>query len=167
VNSRIFGKGKIVMARKKEVGDKLKILQGHDRFLKAVPDVKPILKIWPAPKDLDEGGRALWNEQGSLLVTAKVLTDLDRPAFLLLCRIYDEIDIHRRVLMEEGMTVASRDGKKSHPCVKALKDATTQFLRLCEKFGLSPYDRGRLDLKIDSQPGDDPVRKFLFDRKKR
>lgn len=149
------------MGKITEIGDKQKTLQGHSRFIKNAPDVKPIGKMWATPADLGGAGKALWEEQGSLLARARVLTDLDKPTFHLMCKCLDTVNQADTTLTEEGMTIASRDGERAHPAIKARKDAVADFIRLSEKFGLSPYDRNRLDLRIDAEPND-KVRKFLF-----
>jgi len=95
------------------------------------------------------------------LVRAKVLTDLDRPEFGMMCKWLDAFMDADETIASEGMTVACRDGAKAHPAVKARNDASVNFIRLSEKFGLSPYDRNKLDLKVDSEPND-KMRKFLF-----
>jgi len=40
-----------------KIGNRQKKLQGHGRFVKSTPDVKPVEKMWPTPDDLGEGGR--------------------------------------------------------------------------------------------------------------
>ena len=153
------------MGKIAEIGTKQKALQGHSRFIKNTPDVKPINRMWPTPGDLNEAGKALWEEQGSLLTKARVLTDLDKPTFLLLCRCLDVVTQADATLGEEGLTISNRDGERAHPAIKARKDAVADFIRLSEKFGLSPYDRNKLDLRVDSQP-DDKMRRFLFGKNK-
>jgi P27 family predicted phage terminase small subunit len=148
------------MGRKTEVNSKLKALQGHSRFIKNVPDVKPILKIWPAPADLGEAGRSLWLNQGPLLVKAKVLTDLDEPLFKLLCRSLDILDMTDKTLAAEGLTVMSKAATKAHPAIKLRGEAVAHVLALSARFGLTPYDRTKIDLRVDAEPDDD-FRKFL------
>jgi P27 family predicted phage terminase small subunit len=83
--------------------------------------------MWPTPDDLKEAGKALWEEQGSLLTKARVLTDLDKPTFLLLCKCLDVVTQADATLSEEGLTISNRDGKRAHPlfCItKMVADGT-------------------------------------------
>lgn len=153
------------MARVTEISDAQKKLQGHGRFVKAVPDVRPINKMWPVPEGLGEAGRALWETQGPLLVKAKVLTDLDEPLFKLLCRSLDLVALADEAIASEGITIMSKDTVKGHPAIRLRSEGMSQILALSARFGLTPYDRGKIDLKVDSQP-DDKMRKFLFGRNK-
>jgi P27 family predicted phage terminase small subunit len=149
------------MARITKITDAQKKLQGHSRFVKNVPDVKPITKMWPVPDDLGEVGKRLWEEQGPLLVKGKVLTDLDRPLFVLLCRSLDLVDLADETLSTEGITIDSKGTVKGHPAIKLRSDGMAHVLALSARFGLTPYDRGKIDLKVDSEPND-KMRKFLF-----
>ena len=148
-----------------KIGHRQKQLQGHGRFIKNVPEVKPISKMWPTPADLGTAGKSLWETQGPILVKAKVLTELDEPLFTLLCKSLDFVDLADKTLATEGMTITCRDGAKAHPAVKARHDASMNFIHLSGKFGMTPYDRNKLDLRVDSQP-DDKMRRFLFGKNK-
>jgi len=151
------------MARITKITDAQKKLQGHGRFVKAVPDVRPINKMWPTPDDLGGAGRALWETQGPLLVKAKVLTDLDEPLFALLCRSLDLVYLADEAIAAEGITIDSKGTIKGHPAIKLRGEGMAQVLALSARFGLTPYDRGKIDLKVDSEPND-KMRKFLFGR---
>jgi P27 family predicted phage terminase small subunit len=154
------------MPRLKTVPDSQKVLQGHSRFVKNVPEIKPIDRMWPVDKSLGKSGQWLWTNIGPLLVRAKMLTDLDRPTWTLLCKSRDIIDTADRTTDQEGFSVVGHGGiKKSHPALRARQDAVNTYIRLAEKFGLSPVDRNKIDLKVDDNP-QDKTRDFLFGGKK-
>lgn len=145
--------------------DSQKILQGHNRFIKNVPEVKPIDRMWPVPRDLGDSGKALWRGVGPLLVSARVLTELDRPMFMLMCSRADTVGRAQETIEREGFTVIGHGGiQKSHPAINALKNGINDLIRLMEKFGLSPADRNKIDLPVDAKP-EDAARKFLFGSK--
>ena len=146
----------------KTVSDSQKTLQGHKRFVKNVPTTKPISKMWNVPPGLGAPGKKLWKTIGPLLVKAKVLTDLDKPMFRFMCERADMLASASKTVKVEGFTVMGHgDIKKSHPALAAGKSAFNDLIRLMEKFGLSPADRGKIDLPVDANPRD-KHRDFLF-----
>ena len=155
------------MARPKLVSDSQKTLQGHSRFIKNVPDTKPITRLWPTPSELKTPGKKLWRTVGRILVSARTLTDLDYHSFFQLCATYDAIVDLRKTLADEGWTTTGRNpgSKVKHPAAVLLKSEMANFKWLSEKFGLNPLDRGRLSLPVDSNP-EDKTRDFLFGSRK-
>jgi len=154
------------MADKRKVSDIQKKLQGHDRFVKSVPDLKPIDKLWLSPRQLGDHGRELWRNAGRLLVKAKVLTELDKTAFSLMCESYQIVEAMTETLHKEGVAVPGAGGaEKAHPAISLRKAAMADLMRFMEKFGLTPKDRTQLDIATDKEPAD-PAREFLFGGKK-
>ena len=63
-----------------------------------------------------------------------------------------------------GLTRLGHDGQvldeRRHPALIGYKESLTAFLNLAQRFGLSPYDRRRIDIPVDENT-DDATRKFL------
>ena len=53
------------------ISEKQKKLQGAKRYIKNIPDTKPISKIWIPPKDLGEDGRKFNLKIGKILVKSQ------------------------------------------------------------------------------------------------
>jgi P27 family predicted phage terminase small subunit len=150
------------MARIKEIMNWQKKLQGHKRFVKNTPEVKPITRLWITPKFLNEQGREFWTEAGRVLVKAKGLTELDKQTFSMLAASYGTVAAADEALMREGYTVPGRgETVVKHPLVAVRKNAMSEFVTLAQRFGLTPYDRNKIDLPVDSNP-QDKARLFLF-----
>lgn len=150
------------MARVTEISDKVKNLRGQKRFIKNVPASKPILQLWRTPKNLKAAGRYFYKAIGGQLVKSRVLTPLDRPLFFQLCQLHDNLSELDEGIAERGFIVADKKGSvKKNPEVAVHKDLLNVYLRLAEKFGLSPHDRKKIDLKIDANPSD-AMRRYVF-----
>ena len=153
------------MARPKSLSNDVLRLQGHDRFIKNTPDTKPIMKLWNAPGDLGRPGKAFHKSVGGILLRAKVFTDLDRHLWFELCYLYEQMLKIRAIISIEGLVVRSGDKIVRHPITTIQREVFTNFLKLSEKFGLTPLDRNKIDLPVDANP-DDPTREFLFGNKR-
>lgn len=149
------------MARITEISDEQKKLQGHNRFVKNVPQTAPITKLWHAPRHLSDQANRFYHECGEHLIKAKVLTELDKWAFFDCTFYYDELLKLKETLRKEGGVVYSKTGVKKHPAITAIKEINNIFIRLLEKFGLTPADRKKINLPVDSEPHD-PARDFIF-----
>jgi P27 family predicted phage terminase small subunit len=152
------------MARITKISDKKKKLQGQNRFIKNSPNTKPITKLWPAQRDLRGPGRAFHKAAGKLLVSARVLTEIDRFQWFELCYLYQQMTELKEIIRKEGYVVTGSVGVKKNPAMQLYNTAFTNFQKLSEKFGFSPLDRKKIDLPVDSNP-DDPVRRFIFGNK--
>jgi P27 family predicted phage terminase small subunit len=154
------------MAKITKISDEKKKIQGTDRYIKNVPEAKPITALWKTPAGLSKAAQAFYKETGALLINAKVLTPLDRILFQQLPVLYDHLLKLEALLKKEGFTAGGADYIKKHPAANARKEIFNDFVRICEKFGLSPYDRNRLNLPVDKEP-EDQSRKFLFAKHKK
>ena len=114
---------------------KEKELKGQSRYIKNVPDTKPIVKIWDTPKKLQESFIRLERIHGRL------------------CALEDD-------LLDNGEVIIQDDKTVRNPSAITYKELFPQYLRLAEKFGLTPYDRKRIDLPTDDNPNDS-TREFL------
>lgn len=149
------------MARIPEISDARKKLQGHSRFIKNSPTTKPISKLWPSQRDLRESGRAFHKVVGNLLVGAKVLTELDKFQWFELCYLYEQMHELREIIRNDGYIIKGSVGVKKNPAMQLFNTAFANFQKLSEKFGLTPFDRRKINLPVDKNP-DDRLRRFIF-----
>jgi P27 family predicted phage terminase small subunit len=147
--------------------DEEKRLKGQTRYIKNTPPTKPITRLWAAtsilkdyPNGLKEAARRFYSDIGGQLVKAKVLTNLDRESFIRLAILHGRLCELENRLAKEGETITQGDKTTRNPASITYKELFPQYLRLSEKYGLSPYDRRRLDLPTDDNP-QDKSRKFL------
>lgn len=102
-------------------------------------DVVPV-----PPAGLGEAGTAAWNR---LWTAGRDWLSLTTDVALLtrLCLGYDEEQVLRRELAEDGMTVpGQRGGKVAHPAVSMLRTLTAELTRYESLCGFTPSDRSRL-----------------------
>jgi P27 family predicted phage terminase small subunit len=103
-----------------------------------------------------------FKKTGNLLVKARILTHLDKPLFVELCHLHADLQKLRRELRLNGFVIPDERGSfKRNPATLTYKDLLVQYLRICQKFGLSPSDREKLDLKVDDNT-QDAIRKDIF-----
>jgi P27 family predicted phage terminase small subunit len=154
------------MANIARISDSQKKIQGSSRWIKNTPPTKPIARLWATPADLGEKGKEFYRQVGARLVAAKVLTELDRYPFEELAALYEQLNELRAVLRRDGYVleqVINNQGTtqtKRHPAQAMYKETLAGFIGLAQRFGLTPYDRRRLDLQIDENPND-KTREFL------
>jgi P27 family predicted phage terminase small subunit len=150
----------------KRIKDSQKKLQGHGRFVKATPEIRPVARLWPVPDHLEDHGKKFYHRVGAVLIKARLLTELDRDSFILLASSVDTLHDATETLQRDGYTVPGTQGSvKAHPAISLKKNAVSDFLTLCSKFGLTPKDRSQIDIPVDPN-ADDPARAFLFGGKK-
>ncbi len=87
----------------------------------------------PAPDDLGDRGRAMWQQ-----TTGGLDWRPDEVALLHeFCRTLDEVDALRGVLAEQGLTVAgSKNQVRPHPCIAALQASRALLIRLAQQLAL-------------------------------
>ena len=149
------------MARISNQTNGLRELKGQHRYIKNIPDTKPIAHLWKLPVNLPKEAMRFYRHNGRILVKANVLTELDKDNFIRLCLVHDRLCTLERTLQTQGESIITEKGDiKRHPAATSYKELFPQYMRLSEKFGLTPYDRRRIDLPIDTNP-DDKDREFL------
>ena len=115
------------MADIQHISDAQKKIQGGDRYIKNVPDTKPIKRLWPAPADLGDSGRQFHSRIGKILVKAKVLTELDRYTWFTLCDLVDNLAKVSKILEVEGFTCGFAEKTKKHPAATLYNELLKQF----------------------------------------
>ena len=112
----------------------------------------------PIPKDFGEFAEAYWKRVGPILVKNRVLDELDKENFELLCSSYQLMKTAEQA-MNEGVTVDDRGSLRKHPGYTIWSKASDQFVRLSRLFGLSPLHRNEKLITPDEVDDDE---KFLF-----
>lgn len=131
-------------------------------FIDNLPATKPISRLWMAPAGMAADAKMFFKVTGQLLVKAGILTDLDRSLFTELALLYGDLKKLRRDLDELGFVIPDKQGSfKRNPAATAYKDLLIQYLRIGQKFGLSPSDRDKMDFKVDDT-AEDATRKDIF-----
>jgi len=108
---------------------------------------KPAVGVGAMPRGmLNADGQALWKELRPKLERLGLLTEVDGPAFALLCEWWGIARQAAREVreLESVWTVDGQGRERRHPALVVLKQATEQFCRLAGEFGLTPAMRARL-----------------------
>lgn len=107
----------------------------------AVAGVKP-------PASVKGEALKLWNGLAPKLVQAKLLTDLDVPAFARYCRLAARWEAAEKALDQEGLTYESESQhgklKRAHPAAMLSMRYARELMALETQFGLLPAERQRL-----------------------
>jgi len=115
-------------------------------------EVRPRAGVPAMPRRrLSAEGQRLWRRLAPELAELGLMTEVDGPAFEMLCVHYSVAVQAARQLREEGLTVMGTTGERKHPCAQILREASTAFRMYAEQFGLTPAARARL--RVD--PGED------------
>jgi P27 family predicted phage terminase small subunit len=113
-----------------------------------VPVLRPM--EWKDPPDwLGEHGKRFWNAMGPELIDCGLLTELDGPAFEMLCATYDRGRSTQEILEKEGLVTKDERGLlRKHPLWQIHRESTNLFFSMCHEFGLQPTGRAKLDIKV-------------------
>ena len=87
----------------------------------------------PAPDDLGDSGRALWQHVASRYV---IDAEQDRQQLTQVCRTADLLDRLQAVVDSEGVTAESSQGIRTHPAVAELRHQRIVFARLLAALGM-------------------------------
>ncbi|MEW6572947.1 MAG: phage terminase small subunit P27 family [Bacillota bacterium] len=133
---------------------KLKVLTGtarRDRTVKNEPKPQPIAP--KPPSWLPRQAKRFWKEHAGRLERLGLLTEVDGPAFALCAVHYAVAAEAAKALKEQGILVPDPEhpageepALRKHPLLSVLRDHSAAFRAYSQLFGLSPSDRGRLDL---------------------
>jgi len=110
---------------------------------------------------LPKHGQKLWHALAPKLIELGILTEVDLPAFEMLCLHY----AFARMAMEDveinGLTI-TEDGKtKKNPAMQAFRENSTAYKQLLVEFGLTPSSRSRIVADVlDDEP---TLSEILFD----
>jgi P27 family predicted phage terminase small subunit len=103
------------------------------------------VQIPVAPDDLHDRGMTEWEKIWSAGYWLSVEQDYHWVAMITTS--YDEIDVYRRVILEEGITVQGIHGVLiAHPLIAEIRKAQATIMKCLSLLGFSPTDRARLSL---------------------
>lgn len=153
------------MKGRKPKPTQLKVVQGTfrpDRAPQNEPKPRPIAP--GCPPEIGDDAREVWFEIAPSLEKLGLLTEVDGPAFAMLC----EAQARYRLAQERLRIILSKIGRNPAKHLKTVRMAEVSvekaehsFRLLASEFGLSPAARTRLD--VSSVPEEDEFEGFLVD----
>ena len=133
----------------------LKLTGADSRYHRNNPTPAVSTSVPSAPDWLDDAAKAAWAEWPPELHRLGLLTELDLPAFGILCSTWSRWLRAARHVDQHGMTYTASTGlEKQHPMVGIEHEAGKSWLAQAQQFGLTPLSRQRLDVKV-AETGDE------------
>lgn len=135
----------------------LKILEGNPGQRKLnTEEPKPTPGAPRPPADLKGEALAEWGRIVPELERLGLLSKLDRAYLVAYCEAWASFDAARAAMVEHGPLVRGRDGGLvKNPAAAVMKDAADMMLKFGSRFGMSPSDRSRLTVPLET-PDDGP-----------
>jgi P27 family predicted phage terminase small subunit len=100
------------------------------------------------PATLSDGAKPYWNRYAPDLIKQNVLTPWDVPLFEKWCEANAQYDAARERIKLDGLVIVGRQGGLvKHPMTTIQKEAVAEIKSIGAKFGMSPSDRGGLEVK--------------------
>lgn len=150
----------------------LKVLQGTARpgRMKNEPRPRPVMPGSP-PRWLPGEAKRRWHELAPKLERLGLLTEVDGPAFAMMLLHWSIARRAAEALRRDGLLAEDPDHKvadgqpaqRKHPLLQVLRDHSAAFKGYAAAFGLTPADRGRLDVAA-GEPDIDEYEEFLLSR---
>lgn len=142
----------------------LKALKGTDRPSRERETPKPLPIAPDMPDWLDARAQEFWRKMAPMLERQGLLTEIDGPAFAVLCDTYSQIIAATEEIAKDGATVPGTQGTmKKHPGWTIRNQLAQQFRLLCAEFGITPAGRNRLD--VDLGAAEDDFDAFLNEKR--
>ena len=105
------------------------------------------------PEWLSELARKYWRQLSNICYEAGLLTEADTVAFAELCHCAARLEETAAILVQEGAVLTDGKGKQyRHPIAVERSQLQGTFLKLCNKFGLTPSDRNGLPVQKPEKP---------------
>jgi len=99
------------------------------------------------PAGLSDSARVFWRKLSPRLLKVGLLTELDELALAQLCVVLAELEEMTAVVKRDGYLIEGYRGSKvKHPLLPSIAANRKAAATLFAKFGLSPVDRGHLDM---------------------
>lgn len=128
-------------------GDFAKNPQRRNQLEPDVPPGKPECPEWIVGEAREE-----WERITADLFSMNVLTERDRAAINAYCVIHDRWQKALAEINRSGLTLASKHGDYENPACKIAARCEDQMQRFLSKFGLTPADRSRVNIKEQTAP---------------
>lgn len=158
------------MGGRPAIPTQMKVLKGTQRAdrRKNEPEFKEVVIPKPAPEYFDSFAKEEWARTITRIITTKVLTEADYPAFESYCIEHGRYIRLTREIEEEGEVIkvfktdkktAKKTVKKTlvkifiNPKCRLRKEAQEAFLKLAVQFGLTPSSRTKIS--VESKPVED------------
>ncbi len=141
----------------KTKSQRFKLLEGNRSRREVVKEPMP-RPVFPGrcPYNLGNYGRLFYKRMARKLSKLGLLKELDGYSLELLARSYQCTRECDEVLRADGLVIPdARGSKKKHPLCAVRKDAVATFIKLSEKFGLTPYDRHGMVIREPEEDAED------------
>jgi P27 family predicted phage terminase small subunit len=148
------------MRGRKPIPNKLKLLTGS-KYVRNSPRPRGLRNFYCA-RWLSPRAKAFWRKYAKKLDQLGLLTELDRPAFEVLCEIYALTCDVWDLLREQGLsTVDERGLVRKNPLFSVYMAAMKEMKAYLCEFGMTPSSRARLDIN-ELEDADDFWREMFF-----
>ena len=109
-------------------------------------EFEQLKKIPASPSTFGKAGKELWNNYGNQLAVSGVMTNVDIPAFILLCESRDRAENLKNKLTNNGKLsfAESIAIPENTPIFRAFKFEQEFSKKLIEQFGLTPRARNTI-----------------------
>lgn len=143
---------------------KLKLLKGtrSSRINKNEPQPKSVSAAIPPgwAKFMSGTAKRYWGRYAPALSELGVLTEVDLPAFRILCELYSVFVRLTNILNKKGLTYEAKAKSggvliRSRPELTMLNEVETRYLQYAAQFGITPATRGRISLAPPDEDDED------------
>jgi P27 family predicted phage terminase small subunit len=116
----------------------------------------------PMPRGvLPKHGQKLWRSLAPKLIKLGVLSEVDLPAFEMMCLHYALARMAMEEVEEIGLTIEEEGKTKKNPAMQAFRENAAAYKQLLVEFGLTPSSRSRIVAEVlDEEP---TLADILFD----
>jgi len=121
----------------------------------------------PVELRTDKLAAGFWKEHAGQLRDLGLLTELDKPAFTLLCQIHGMMRREEAILQQEGSTYQSGTLTKQNPRFNVVTALRRDFDTLSGKFGMSPKSRRGIPLREIEPSEESAFDRFLAQSKRK
>ena len=135
-----------------------KVIRGTFRKDRAKNEPKPKLKSPSCPTWLGQEAKREWRRIAPRLLKRSVLTEWDRSALAAYCDAYQDwyearkdLDAYKKKHGSVLMRVGEHGYLQQHPSIAIKTKAKNEMKGYLALFGLSPADRGKLDIKKEEE----------------
>jgi len=117
----------------------------------------------PVELRTDKLAAGFWKQHAAQLAGMGLLSEIDRLAFIQLCRIWSLLKREETLLLEEGSAYMAASGlRKSNPRFRVCRELTRAFNDLADRFGMNgPKSRRGIPLREIEPSEESAFDKFL------